>query len=421
MHENNPREVMLPLNPSLISSLKLKERKKAMKKQVLSILLTLCLGLTLLPALAFTISDKETIVTDPATGTIYFGKTEGGADALYRVVAKDSNTITLFYHGQNIASDSKQYHSSSYHQHLWSGSDICLWLNGGSFLGNASVFTAAERAAITAYGTTETTNYPWNHTINISQKIVLPSREEVQDGGTWNMNQLSRMIGSDWWLRSPGGTDGYAAYVSDIGHVYYAFEAQAHVCENKYVRPAFKLNLSSLLFTSSAADGKSDSASKNMGAVSAPSGAQKLTILDSILTLLTVEQTARTGNTLTLSYTGATAGKTLSAIVVNGTGAVTHYGKLAEGISDFGTADVRLPDSFDPNTMSLKVFVEQINANNITDYASNPVTVTIKEANTKKEKLIDSGVPGEGLEAAPGQEKEFNPNSKANENVGKKK
>ena len=52
-----------------------------------------------------------------------------------------------------------------------------------------------------------------------------------------------------------------------------------------------------------------------------------------------------------------------------------------------------------------------------------PVTLTANFElieNTKKDKLKQNN-PGKGLEDAQGLEKEFNPNSKANENAGKKK
>jgi hypothetical protein len=46
---------------------------------------------------------------------------------------------------------------------------------------------------------------------------------------------------------------------------------------------------------------------------------------------------------------------------------------------------------------------------------------TVEDAtHTKADILIDSGVPGKGLETAPGLQKEFNPKSKAADNAGKK-
>lgn len=350
-----------------------------MKKRILCILLTLCLSLTLLPALAFTLSDKGDIATNPATGTIYYGKTEGGDPALYRVVAKDANTITLFYNGANIASAAKPYDANTHDN--WSGSDICLWLNGGSFLDNASVFTAAERAAIATYGTTETTNTtPLDYTIDISQKIVLPSVEEVKDSGTWDMNAAARTSGavSFWWLRWPGIGAGDVATVGMSGNV---VPTGVNVDQEGDVRPAFKLNLSSVLFTSAAAGGKSGSAGATLGAVSAPTGAQKLTIIDSSLSVGTVTATGQNlnaGTTVKVNVAGATPNKSVSAIITDSAGqGVKYYGKI--GATDAGGnasgLNLTLPVTLDADNV-LKIFVEQINADNLTDYASNPVTVT---------------------------------------------
>ena len=43
-----------------------------------------------------------------------------------------------------------------------------------------------------------------------------------------------------------------------------------------------------------------------------------------------------------------------------------------------------------------------------------------EEIQTKAEKLIESGVPGKGLENAPGLQKPFNPKSQAGKHAGKK-
>ena len=47
--------------------------------------------------------------------------------------------------------------------------------------------------------------------------------------------------------------------------------------------------------------------------------------------------------------------------------------------------------------------------------------LAFSKSNTKASVLAGSGVPGRGIDKAPGLQKEFNPNSKAAENAGKKK
>lgn len=227
-----------------------------MKKRILSILLTLCMVMTLLPTAAFAISNKGEITANPATGAIYFGKTESGAPALYRVVAKTGDIVTLFYDGANIATAKMAYNNSGNpvtHQN-WSGSDICGWLNGTAFLSNTSIFTSSETALIQTYGTTETTNVHAN--IDISQKIVLPSVEEVKVGGTWGMNDAARTATDTWWLRSPGTATYRAANVSGVN---VQTDVYGVSWENG-IRPVFKLNLTSMLFGSAATGGKTNTA-----------------------------------------------------------------------------------------------------------------------------------------------------------------
>jgi hypothetical protein len=145
---------------------------------------------------------------DDLGGTqVYFGEYDytgsGSPDPiLWYVVETDAvaNTATLW---TTTNMGDREYDSATHK--YWSGSDICAWLNGtapGEFLGDA--FTSVEQAAIETYGTTETGNF---ETIDISQKVVLPSVAEMGDGdgtGTWGISKGTRSFGTRWWLRSPG-------------------------------------------------------------------------------------------------------------------------------------------------------------------------------------------------------------------------
>jgi hypothetical protein len=54
------------------------------------------------------------------------------------------------------------------------------------------------------------------------------------------------------------------------------------------------------------------------------------------------------------------------------------------------------------------------------DDSQHVITVTVDNVHTKAETLIESGVPGKGLENAPGLQKPFNPKSQAGKHAGKK-
>jgi uncharacterized repeat protein (TIGR02543 family) len=137
------------------------------------------------------------------------------------------------------------------------------------------------------------------------------------------------------------------------------------------IRPAFKLDLSSVIFTSAAAGGKSSvSVSDDLTAATPLTGAVKLTLKDPSLTLASVTPTAISGRRISFDYTGAAASETLSAAVLNSAGALRYYGKLEAATSANGAGiTVTLPIDFAPAD-KLNIFVEQCNEDYYTDYAS---------------------------------------------------
>lgn len=259
-----------------------------MRKRILSIILSLTMICTIVPTTALAVSNKDDIATNVTSGTVYFGNRANGATpALYRVVARDSGTITLFYDGANIADERMAYDASLQN---WENSAICQWLNGDDFLNNTSVLTTAEKSVIKAQYSTiqdsvyippvETGVYTPADPVTPNQSIVLPSVEEVQDGGTWGLDTAARTVGEAWRLRTPGYSDGTnhnAAFVGDNGIVHDIGDGIGNKGDN---RPAFKLNLSSILFTSAAVDGKSNTAGATLLPMQTVGGEQKLTILD---------------------------------------------------------------------------------------------------------------------------------------------
>jgi len=186
-----------------------------------------------------------------------------------------------------------------------------------------------------------------------------------------------RTYSGAWWLRSPGYGNNFAAYVYDSGLV---SGNGVNVSYDYWLRPAFILDLSSVIFTSAAAGGKSD-ATAGSGLVEAesPTGAVKLTVEDNTnLSLTGVTPQSVSGRTITFGYAGATAGKTLSAIVKDSSGEVKYYGQLADGINASGSASVTVPDDVTAAD-ELLIFVEEINAPYYTDYACTPIALSFSE------------------------------------------
>ena len=175
-----------------------------------------------------------------------------------------------------------------------------------------------------------------------------------------------------WWLRSPGSNKYNVAVVRSDGSVEYSGYTMLIFNNHRTVRPAFNLNLNSVLFASAAVGGKPDG---GLTEVSKYSGNEwKLTLLDSRRNFAVTEKTvsAAPDDTVTLNYKGATTGKNeyISVILADNNGA-QYYGRVAQPTAESGTVEIKIPSDLAPGSYTLKVFSEQYNGDDNTDYASN--------------------------------------------------
>jgi len=308
----------------------------------------------------------------------------------WHVVAADDNTATLWTTTRMESMGGRRYDPT--HHNNWSWSEIAEWLNGtGGFTTDGflpTAFCARERAAmVSEYGTADE---PYDYgTIDSRQTIVLPSVAEMGRGteaGTWNISQASRTFSDGWWLRSPGSLAAAAAVVNPNTGVVYP--GGTHVTIPAGVRPAFKLDLSSVIFTS-AASGESSKASATLGiglvSTTVPTGAVKLTVLDTGLTLTcsdTAGRTARAGDAVHITYSNAIAGtgNYVSAIIADNDDAVLYYGKLA--VASSGTASFNIPSLLAEGDYTIRLFAEQVNGDNYTDFASMPINIPLTVDNS---------------------------------------
>ena len=146
----------------------------------------------------------------------------------------------------------------------------------------------------------------------------------------------------NWWLRSPGYNGNYAADVSTYGGV---FSSGRTVNFADYaVRPAFNLDLTSVLFKSAAVGGEATDAIFEIGDYTG--NEWKLTLLDNSRDFAVTEDAAsgKPGDTVTLNYTGATTGTNeyISVIIADSSGA-QYYGRVAQPTKASGTAEVTIP------------------------------------------------------------------------------
>jgi len=180
---------------------------------------------------------------------------------------------------------------------------------------------------------------------------------------------------SYWWLRSPDEDDS-TAYVAGRGEVrYYGGYSTS---KEFGVRPAFDLNLDSVLFASAAVGGKPDG---GLTPIPEYSGNEwKLTLLDSRRNFAVTEKTvsAAPDDTVTLNYKGATTGKNeyISVILADNNGA-QYYGRVAQPTAESGTVEIKIPSDIAPGDYTMKVFSEQYNGDCKTDLASAFADVTL--------------------------------------------
>jgi hypothetical protein len=191
-----------------------------------------------------------------------------------------------------------------------------------------------------------------------------------------------------WWLRSPGYDGSGAAFVGDGGWVSVSGNGSYVGDPAVGLRPAFNLNLSSVIFTSAAAGGKSVPTIPSLTDNPSPGPGDdlKLTVKDPSQTLtVTASEAQKTqsvslpGGSLEFSYEGARTGANqyVSCILEDGGGDITHYGKLADSSAvSSGTLSVPLPALTD-GTYILSIFSEQANGDKYTDFAGDPATMTL--------------------------------------------
>ncbi|MBR7091691.1 MAG: Cna B-type domain-containing protein [Clostridia bacterium] len=302
----------------------------------------------------------------------------GGDGSAWRVigydgegVASETGTMTLLASGNmglSYFNDGSNGHTNKY-----DGSTLKARVDG-----IAAGFSAVERSAISAR-TLKKGGYDGENTDCIA------GDEDLEDQLLWplstkeacSLNETLRKAdpeqpggaSSYWWLRSPGNDSNFAAGV--YGDSFVDSRGKGVDVSLVAVRPAFRINLQSVLFTSAAEGGKESEGA--LSPVGSYTGSEwKLTLLDADRGGFTASYAGASGDVWTVKYSGAKSGDNeyISAVIVNSSGAVTYYGRLckAEAGSD-KTATVDLSGKMNEGD-KLFVFNEQYNGDKKTDYAS---------------------------------------------------
>ena len=397
-----------------------------MKKRIFSILLLCCMVLTLLPTAAFAADTGKAIQlgtdalsknANTATApTVYFGQDHENNPAAWRVIGYNGNGVT----------------SAQEDMTLLAAGNMSSVLQFGDFETNNRYASSYLKTAIDALAeklTTEENTAVKKRTLTSGsyngENTDCVAGEPVDNAVFWPLstaeafavNEDLRIVDKEhpdwassfWWLRSPGASDHDAATVHGNGSVIYSGNA---ISSWWCVRPAFNLNSSSVLFTSAAVGGKPDG---GLTPISKYTGNEwKLTLKDSNRNFAVTETTVSgdPGDTVTLHYTGATAGinEYISVILADNSGA-QYYGRVAQPTAENGTVEIKIPSGLAPGSYTLKVFSEQCNGDKKTDYASDFVDIdltvgyqeqfTLTPGGTYYFDLSGAGIPGTANDALP--------------------
>ncbi|MBM6905983.1 S-layer homology domain-containing protein [Collinsella tanakaei] len=417
-----------------------------MKQRIVSILLTLALCLSMLPATAFaagTGTDTGKAIQlgtsgiagyDSAAGYdyIYFGSwtaqdtyTTSGP-IKWRVLDDQTNTgeTGLFLLSDGLLGTGYYggvyFDNTSPYSNTWQGSDAQAWCNtfASSNLDSRELAAILETTKSDVVFTSSTYSVPFAASENIlnGDKVFFLSAEEAENSAYGFANDNARIAnygGSAcaWWLRSP-----YAGYTDGAGAVYgYGYVDFITVNDDWAARPAFNLDLTSVLFTSAAEGGKSaNGMDSGLTAIGNYAGNEwKLTLLDKSRDF-SISNAAIEGSTVTFSYSNAKTGENeyISAVIENN-GEITHYGRILQldgtesGAS--GIARLTLPEDVTlSDTTKLYVFNEQYNGGEqddtkLTDYASafETVALTVSSDTTASPAALDFGSQTVGYTEAP--------------------
>ena len=377
-----------------------------MKKRILSILLTLCMMLCLTPISVFAEEVgawgsaaiklgadalNKTVNTEIAP-TVYFGQNHENNPAAWRVIGYDGNGVTSAQGDITLLAAYNMGLSKFGSSAAYADSDLKTAIDA-----LAEKLTTEENAAVKkqtlASGSYNRENTDCVAGAQVDNAVFWPLSTAEASAVNNDLRIADRehqyWASSYWWLRSPGAKNRDVASVDGFANI----DHDGIDISNMWgVRPAFKLNLNSVLFASAAVGGKPDG---GLTEVPEYSGSEwKLTLLDSSRSFAVTEKTADAApdDTVTLNYSGATTGANeyISAIIADSSGA-QYYGRVAQPTAESGTVEIKIPSDIASGDYTLKVFNEQYNGDYKTDYASNFTDIALTVENQPEQFTLASG------------------------------
>ena len=373
-----------------------------MKKRILSILLALCMLFCLTPISVFAEEVgawgsaaiqlgadtlNKTVNTEIAP-TVYFGQNHENNPAAWRVIGYDGNGVTSAQGDITLLAAYNMGWSKFGSSAAYADSDLKTAIDALAEKLTSKETDAVQKQTL-ASGSYNRENTDCVSGTQVNNAVFWPLSTAEASAVNNDLRIADRehqmWASSYWWLRSPGAKDRDVASVDGFANIDHDGIDISNIWG---VRPAFKLNLNSVLFASAAVGGKPDG---GLTEVSKYSGNEwKLTLLDSSRNFAVTEKAVSgdPGDTVTLHYTGATAGinEYISFILADNSGA-RYYGRVAQPTAESGTVEIKIPSGLAPGSYTLKVFSEQYNGDYNTDYASNFTDIALTVENQPDEQF----------------------------------
>ena len=325
-----------------------------MKKRFLSLLLVICLVAGLMPTTVFAANSGKAIqlgtdalnesINSTNAATVYFGQNDTDQPGAWRVIGYNGNGVASAQGDMTLlaAGNMGLVQFSTNGTNTYADSNLKAAIDA-----LAEKLTEEETAAVNKR-TLVSGSYNGENTDCVSGA-------QVDNAVFWPLSTAeANMVSNDiralstehpdwamyyWWLRSPGIDGDDAAVVTGVGLVGFG---GLYVSREFGVRPAFHLDLNSVLFTSAAAGGKSSGAAgaDALTSVSDYTGNEwKLTLLDSSRSSFTVDaseaetsvEVGYTSWSIPVDYSGAQTGANeyVSALLCDSNGNVLYYGNIA--------------------------------------------------------------------------------------------
>ena len=355
-------------------------------------------------------------VNTASTPTVYFGQNHENKPAAWRVIGYDGNGVAAAAGKTTLLAAGNMGLTRFGSNAAYAESDLKVATDA-----LAGKLTTEETAAVEkrtlASGSYNGENTDCVAGSTVSNAVFWPLSTKEANAVKKDLRVVDPehpiWASSFWWLRSPSENVYNTAVVNGDGDV---ITDGYNVILDFGVRPAFNLNLNSVLFASAAVSGKPD----GFKAVPEYTGNEwKLTIKDSSRKIYAsaAKTNLKAGESLSVEYFGAInigENEYISAMIADSAGNILYYGHVAHNNqSQSGTANVTVPSDLADGSYTLKLFSEQCNGDYKTDYAGEFRNISFTVKNKVNEQftltagdryyfdLSSLGIPGAANDVLP--------------------